>query len=364
MKTYLKTHAVQLALVAFVAVAALVGIVPDTIANGGLSVGDFGALTAMAGVVARTPTVAPFPTDPAQTGIAIAYRNEAMIADQVMPLVPVSKQEFRYHKYALKDGFTVPDTKVGRRSRTNSVEFGSTEEVGLTENHALQAPIPIDDIENAPEGHNPVSHHTMLLTDLVLLGREKRTADKVFGAANYGANNKDTLTSGDRWSQSGSKPIKDIEEAKDSMIMRPNIMVLGRQTWRYLSQHPDIVKAINKNEGDTGIVSRRAVAALFEFEELYVGEGWLNIANPGQAANTVRVWGPHAALLHRNRLANNQGGMTYGFTARWGTWFAANYFDKDQGMRGSQVVRVGESVQQVITAPDLGFLFVNAGDDN
>lgn len=363
MKTYLKNHAMPIALVAFVAIAALVGIVPDAIAQGGLSANDFGALTAMAGVVARTPTVAPFPTDPVQTGIAIAYKNERLIADEVMPIVPVGKQEFRYQKFELKDGFTLPDTKVGRRSRTNSVEFGSSEAVGMTEDHALQAPIPINDIENAPPGYNPVNHHTMLLTDLVMLGREKRTADKVFGAANYGVNNKTTLTTTDRWSDPASKPIAAIEEAKDAMIMRPNIAVAGRQTWRYLSQHPDIVKAINKNEGDTGIVTRRAVAALFELDDIYVGEGWLNVANPGQEAQMVRVWGAHFALLHRNRLANTQGGTTYGFTARWGTWFAGNYFDKDQGMRGSQVVRVGESVQEVITAPDLGFLFVNAGDD-
>ncbi len=313
--------------------------------------------------IARAPTVAPVPTDPVQTGIAIAYRNEALIADEVMPIVPVGKQEFRYQKYALKDGFTVPDTQVGRRSKTNNVEFGSTEEVGLTEDHALQVPIPVADIENAPPGYSPVNHHTMLVTDLVLLGREKRTADIVFNANNYGADNKVTLSGGDRWSQSGSKPINDIEGWKDAMVMRPNIAVMGRKTWRYLSQHADLVKAIHGNEGDKGIISRRAFADLFELDNIYVGEGWINIAAPGQDPNTVRVWGPHFALLHRNRLANAQGGTTFGFTARWGSWFAANWFDKDQGMRGCQIVRVGESTKPTITANDLGFLAVNAGDD-
>ena len=363
MITYLKNHATQLVLVALVVAGALFGILPDALANGGLSPEHGLGLAAMAGVIARAPTVAPFPTDPVQTGIAIAYRNEKLIADEVMPIVTVGMQEFRYRKYALKDAFSVPDTKVGRRSRTNSVEFGSTEEVGLTHDHGLQAPIPLADIQNAPPGYNPVSHHTMLLTDLVMLGREKRTADIVFGAANYATANKTTLTSDDRWSQAASTPIADIEEAKDALIMRPNIAVMGRQTWRYLSQHPDILKALNKNDGDTGIARRSEVAALFELDDLYVGEGWLNIAKPGQDADMVRVWGAHCALLHRNRLANTQGGTTYGFTARWGTWFAGNWFDKDQGLRGSQIVRVGESTEQVITAPDLGFLFVNAGDD-
>ena len=39
---------------------------------------------------------APFPIIPELTGIAIAYRNRAMIADLVLPRVtPVSKEEFK-----------------------------------------------------------------------------------------------------------------------------------------------------------------------------------------------------------------------------------------------------------------------------
>ena len=35
---------------------------------------------------------APFPIDPELTAIAIAYRNGRMIADEVLPRVPVGKQ--------------------------------------------------------------------------------------------------------------------------------------------------------------------------------------------------------------------------------------------------------------------------------
>lgn len=355
MTRYLKAHLPLLLLAVGLMVCAGLGVAPDAIA-GSVSVGDAGLLTAMA-------VVAPFPTNPEQTGIAIAYKNKRLISDDVMPLVPVKKQEFKHKKYALQDAFTVPDTKVGRRSKTNSVEFGSSEEVDMTEDHGLQTPIPIADLNNQEEGEDIIGHSTMLLTDLVLLGREKRVADKVFGAANYGAGNKRTLAGSDRWSQEDSTPILDITEARDSMVMTPNIGVCGRKTWRHLSQHPHIVKAVNRNSGDSGIAMRRAVADLFELDDIFVGEGWLNLAKPGQNPNVVRVWGPHFALLHRNPLANTKGGVTFGYVARWGTWFAGNYFDRDEGLRGSQIVRVGESVQEVITAPDLGYLLTNAGDD-
>ncbi|MFV9531212.1 hypothetical protein ACNUIM_32135 [Pseudomonas aeruginosa] len=66
---------------------------------------------------------APFPIDPELTAIAIAYRNGRMIADEVLPRVPVGKQEFKYWKYDLAQGFTVPETLVGRKSKPNEVEF-------------------------------------------------------------------------------------------------------------------------------------------------------------------------------------------------------------------------------------------------
>ena len=58
----------------------------------------------------------PFPITPAMTAVAIAYRNPRLIADEVLPRVPVPLQEFKYLKYTLEDGFTIPDTKVGRKS--------------------------------------------------------------------------------------------------------------------------------------------------------------------------------------------------------------------------------------------------------
>ncbi len=49
---------------------------------------------------------AAFPIQPELTAIAIAYKNRSLIADQVLPRVPVGKQDFKYLKFNLADGFT------------------------------------------------------------------------------------------------------------------------------------------------------------------------------------------------------------------------------------------------------------------
>lgn len=51
---------------------------------------------------------------------------------------------------------------------------------------------------------------------------------------------------------------------------------------------------------------------------------------------------------------------TYGFTAQFGQSVAGTIPDQRKGLRGGQIVRVGESVKEVIAANDAGYLFAAA----
>lgn len=303
----------------------------------------------------------PFPITPALTAIAIAYRNTRLIADDVLPRTPVALQTFKYRKFALTDGFTVPNTLVGRSAKPNQVEFGFTETEDSTRDYALDDPIPQADIDNAPQGYDPLGRATEGITDLILLGREKRTADLVFTAANYAAANKVQLAGGDQWSAfATSDPVDDIMAGLDACVMRPNVAVFGRPTASILVRHPKIVKAYNGTAGDSGIVPLSFIAGLFELDQVLVGEGWINTAKKGQAPVMARVWGKHAAFLYRDKLAGPQTGITFGFTAEWGNRVAGAIPDKDIGMRGGQRVRAGESVKELIAANDLGYFIQDA----
>lgn len=305
----------------------------------------------------------PFPLVPALTAIAIAYRNGRLIADEVMPRVPVGSKEFKYAKYDLAEGFSIPDTRVGRRSAPNEVDFKRSDAAGAVQDWGLDDPVPQDDIDAARNipNYDPLAHATQRVTDLILLDREKRVADMTFNAANYGANNKVTLSGTSQWSDyTNSNPIDALDTAMDAMVMRPNIMVMGRAVFSKLRKHPRIMKAVNANEGDQGKASLQAMQDLFEVEQILVGEGFVNSAKRGQNAALARVWGKHVALIYRDRLADANGGVTWGFTAQFGGRIAGSRPDPDIGLKGGQRVRVGEQVAEVITANDLGYLFVDA----
>lgn len=305
----------------------------------------------------------PFPLNPVYTAIAIAYTNQRLIADMVMPRVPVASKEFKYRKYELADGFTIPDTKVGRRSRPNEVDFTSTEATGSVVDWGLEDPVPQDDIDAARNipNYDPLAQATMRTTDLILLDREKRVADVTFKAANYGTNNKSTLSGTTQWSDyTNSDPIKAVDDAMDAMVMRPNIMVIGRAVFSVLRKHPKVLKATYKTLADTGKATLDELRDLFEVEEILVGEGWFNTAKRGQNAAIGRVWGKHCALIYRDRMADANGGTTWGFTAQFGGRMASTFPDRNIGLKGGERVRVGEQVAEIVTANDLGYLFIDA----
>ena len=306
-------------------------------------------------------TDTPFPVDPVLQAIAIAYRNMSYIADSVLPRVMVAKDTFKYWEYPIEETFFLPDTKVGRKSQPNEIDLTATEKTTSTENFGLDDPIPQDDIDNAPENFSPVDNAVVQITDYILLDREKRTSDLVFKQATYPAGNRVQLSGNSQWSDfTNSDPIGDIMAGLDACLVRPNVGVFGQETWTKLSQHPDINKAIHGTSGDTGVARRQAVAELFELEEIVVGQSRLNTAKKGQTATLSRIWGKHCALIHRNRLADTQRGLTFGYTAQWGGRISGQMPDPKIGLKGGVRVRVGESVKELIAASQAAYYIEDA----
>lgn len=329
-----------------------------TFALGFSNVGHVGLITV---IMAMPAVVAPFPVNPELTSVAVAYKNNKLIADEVFPIVPVGLQNFSYKKYALADGFTIPDTKVGRTSAPGKVEFGFTEEPSSCVAYGLDEDVPQDDIDNAPAGYDPLGRAAMSVTDLVLLDRELRAATICFNAANYGAANKVALAGNDQFSDyANSDPIRALLTYLDSMIMRANKIFMGQVVWTILRQHPKVVSSILGNSGTAGVVTKEQLAEKLEIEKISVGSGWYNSAKKGQAPVMARLWGKSIAMHYQDAMADTRGRVTYGLTAQWGSRIAGNIPDPKIGLKGGQSVRSGMYVKELVTADDLGYLISTA----
>lgn len=309
-----------------------------------------------------------FPINPALTAIAMAYRNpdQVLIADQVLPRIPVS-QLFKWTRYDIAQGYTVPDTRVGPKSEPNKVDFKGTELQDMVADYGLDDLISSSEADafNAmpkPATGGPLSPQelsTMMIMGLVKLDREVRVAGLVFDANQYAAANKVTLAGVSQWNDPASDPVVAIGDALDVPVIRPNKMVLGRAAWTRLRRHQKIVQACNATNQGAGIVSRQQVADLFEIQEIMVGEAFVNTARRGQAAAMSRTWGKHCLLMYSNTQAAIERQPVFGFTGQFGTQVAGTIAAPTKGLRGGEIVRAGESVREVIAAADVAYFFQN-----
>jgi len=316
-------------------------------------------------------TARPFVVSASLTAIAIAFVNPAysFIADAVLPRAPVGSERFKYTVYDIAQGYTVPDTRVGRKGRVNEVEFTGEERDGSTEDHALDAPIPYSDINEARRlreqnlsNYDPEAIAAQFLANLMILRREIRVAAIVQDPANYAAANRINIaTATDRFDDASSDPYAVLDEALDGVIgPRPNLIAMGQPTWAKLKKHPRLIKAIKGGLTDEGAITRQQLADLLEVKQVLVGESRLNIAMPGQPANLARTWGKSIQALFVDPSATTQMGMTWGLTAVVGAKIGGTIEEPKIGMEGGRSVRIGEKIRELVVAKECGFIIQNA----
>lgn len=311
----------------------------------------------------------PFPIQPELTAIALAYRNERYIADEVLPRTPVGSREFKWLQFNKDEMFTVPETQVGRKGEPNEVQFSGTEQSSFVLDYGLDDLIPNEDLTSAPPGYDPLGRATEGIVELLALDRERRAATLLTTLNNYPSGNRTTLSAGTQWSHADSDPYVAMMTAFDGMLVRPNTIVMGRAVWSQLRRHPKVTALLapssSGNTATSGAAGRpattQALAELLEVDRILIGESWVNTAKPGQTATLARVWGKHCAALHINTAASVRGNaVTFGLTAEWGSRVSGSMNEPKVGLRGAQRVRAGESVRELIVASDAGYFFQNA----
>lgn len=315
----------------------------------------------------------PFVVTPTQTAIAINYRNDrlSLVADRFLPRVQVGSSRFKWAWLPPAQAFTVPETQVGRRGRLNRVEFQGEERTSETFDYGLESAIPEQDIRDAEAmmrnnigSFDPVNTATELLTDLILLDREVRVAALAQDPANYAPANRVALSGSDQFSDPASDVIGIFKSCFEKpQIYRPNTATMSRPTWGKISSHPQLVNAVKGNVISKGIIKPSDFVDLFSGEgltELLIGESFVNTARPGQMPTLNRVWHNHISLTFINPNARPESGATFGMSAQFGSRVAGWREDPDIGLDGGRVVRVGERVREIVTAPELGCLIQNA----
>lgn len=226
--------------------------------------------------------------DKALSNISIAYRNTDLIADMISPLVPVVHDTDKYFVYS-KDNLRLEESFRANKAVAREVDWNLSTATYALEKHALKHLITDDDRANADEAINLEIDATEMLTDKILLRREKSVIDLIHTTANW--SNVTSLTSTYAWNADTtlSNPIKFVDSACSVILAgtgkRANTMVINDSTFRAAKEHVSIIDRVKYTSMDS--VTEDILAKLFNIGKVYVSRAIINTQDEGASVGSV-----------------------------------------------------------------------------
>lgn len=322
------------------------------------------------------------------TNISIAFmqKPEGFVADRVFPNVPVQKQADRYFVYSRADFNR--DTMRKRAPSTESA--GGGWRIDSTPNYfchpwALHKDIDDGIRANADAPLNMDRDATLYLAQQALLNREVNWASNFFttgiwtGAA-VDVTGVPASPAGNtviQWNDSTSTPVTDIKTYNDRIHLgtgfRAQKLITGRQVWTKLSDHPSITDRIKygASPGAPAVVTKQAVAALMEIDEIMVMDAIKNTGAENDSQNTAGTInagesnsfiGGKAALLVYAAPAASLMQPSGGYTFSWTGYTGAG----PMGQRVSNIrmepirsdrIEIEQAYDQKLVAAECGVFF-------
>lgn len=302
--------------------------------------------------------------DSIMTNFSLQYKNEEMIWQEVMPVVPVGKRSDKYMKYNKANAFRLFDDKIGPRSLANEIDWDVTPDNYSVKDHALADWVAQEEIDNADTPLSPERDSNDFINMMLDVAQEKRVADVFTTAANYPVGNKVTLAGATQWTGASDNPIKDIQDAIEACFQRANTIWFGVDAWlafRRLPEILDAVKAASRVQTNSGgLATQSEVAALFDVDRVLVGRARYISSKEGQTDTYARIWGKHAGALY---VPPGQVGVrTISFAKTFSETRKLTFrsFDEKRGMKGAVYLKTGWNSDEKITASDIGYLIENA----
>lgn len=296
--------------------------------------------------------------DPALSNVSIKYTNDEFIADEVLPMVKVAKQTGKYFIYD-KSNLRVDKTARAAGSGANEVDIGVAPTGTFScDDHALKGFVADEVQDQADAALNPLIDETEAITEKMLLDRETNAAALLMNTSNL--TNNVTLSGTSQWSDySNSDPIGDVRLARTTVhqntFKKPNTMILGKQVFDMLIEHPQIIERIKYSQ--LGVVTKELLARVFQVENIIVGEAGSNTAKEGQTDALSYVWGKHCIIAYIAKKVQIKM-LTLGLTFTYSTRLVKRWRDED---REGTYVRIGnDNYSQKIIAAAAGYLIYNA----
>ncbi len=278
------------------------------------------------------PTISQIHIDQALTNLSVMYRNSAYVAEQALPMLPVSKRSDKYFVYRKEDFMSPSPAGSGgqlaslRRPGTEAAEidYGLSTQNYYAEEYAYRGFVADAEVAVADNPLAPDMDQALQLTERLMLDNEISVANLITKRANFAAANRNALvantTSWAAYASTTSNPFGDIKAGKLAVIRgiarEPNTMLLSVDAARTLADHPNVKDLVKYTHQDALTIS--GLPKVMRGLTLIEGATQKNTAAEGAAYSGANLWqaddGTALALIFYRPDAPSLRSVSLGYT--------------------------------------------------
>jgi hypothetical protein len=314
------------------------------------------------------------------TDIAISWVQDEskFVAGQVFPTVPVVAKSDYYPIYP--KGYFYRDEFAVRPYGGRPKKIGYKVEKGhyFCDEEAVE--IAIDDRERANydvASLDPDIAAQRVMRTQAMIHRDRLWAAEYFKAGVWATNwtglekapthtEETTEEKFLQFDQAGSEPIEFFDQRRIDVESKtgyePNILVIGKDVFRVLKNHPAIVERIKYTQ--KGIVTAEILAELFDVDKVLIPGGVINEAAEGLATAINFIVNRKAALLVYAAPAPSIAEPSAGYSFAWtgllpgqDNAFGGVIERGREELAKSDILQCRTAFTQAVTASDLGEFF-------
>jgi hypothetical protein len=310
------------------------------------------------------------------TNLSVAYMQEqtAFVADRVFPNVPVEHQSDRYYVYNRGDfnRDDMAERAAGTETSGSGYSLDNTPTY-FAPVYGFHKDIPDQVRANSDSVLSTDADATRFCTMKALISRERRWATKYFAASIWTGQKTGQATADAThaifWNDPSSTPIEDIRAAMTAAHLTSggipmNKLVLGKQVWTVLQDHPDFIDRVKAGQtpGGPAVSNLQLIAAILELDEVLVMSGIYNSAAEKATESNAYIGGKHALLVHAAPapgLMVPSAGYTFSWTGMFGMGVMGNRIKsyRLEEKVASDRVEIENAFDLKLISADLGYFF-------
>lgn len=238
------------------------------------------------------PTVRDSHVDAAMTNVSIKFFNIGYIAEQVFPVVPVTKKSDKFFVFGKDVWFRDLIQPRAPGDQAVRVDFDISTASYSCQPYALAKTVTDEQRANSDAPLRPDVTATQFVTDKLLMGQEIRVANIVSTSTNWASAS--NLSSGTKWSSDSSTPVANIitlqEAVRQSIGREPNVAVMGATVMKRLKDHPEMIDRIKFTRAGA-VLTIGDLEQWFDIPKWLIGKGIKVTSQEGAATVTADIWG-------------------------------------------------------------------------